>query len=72
MSDKLFHVLFAEDSNINMNMLIDRIQEELSMSYVWLLSNKLTSNLSKTHFMVFHRARHKTYNISILKSIEDL
>ena len=33
--------------------------------YVWLLANKLSLNLSKTHFMVFHRARHKQYKIHI-------
>ena len=68
--DKLFHVLFADDTNVflngkNMNMLIDTIQQELSRLYVWLLANKLSLNLSKTHFMVFHRARHKQYKIHI-------
>ena len=46
-------------------MLIDTIQQELSSLYVWLLANKLSLNLSKTHFMVFHRARHKQYKIHI-------
>ena len=69
-SDKLFHVLFADDTNVflngkNINMLIDTIQQELSRLYVWLLANKLSLNLSKTHFMVFHRARHNQYNIHI-------
>ena len=72
-SDQLFHVLFADDTNVslngkNMNMLIDTNQQELSRLYVWLLANKLSLNLSKTHFMVFHRARHK----SILNSIKYL
>ena len=70
MSDKLFHVLFADDTNVflngkNMNMLNDTIQQELSRLYVWLLANKLSLNLSKTPFMVFHRALHKQYNIYI-------
>ena len=30
-----------------------------------LLANKLSLNLSKTHFMIFHRARHKQYKIHI-------
>ena len=46
-------------------MLIGTIQQELSKLYVWLLANKLSLNLSKTHFMVFHRARHKQYKIHI-------
>ena len=48
-----------------MNMLIDTIQQELSGLYVWLLANKLSLNLFKTHFMVFHRTQHKQYNIHI-------
>ena len=60
-SDQLFHVLFADDTNVflngkHINMLIDTIQQELSKLYVWLLANKLSLNLSNTHFMVFHRA----------------
>ena len=67
-SDKLFHVLFSDDTNVfsngkNNNMLINTIQQELSKVYVWLLANKLSLSLSKTHFMVFHRARHKQYKI---------
>ena len=46
-------------------MIIDTIQQELSKLYVWLLANKLSLNLSKTHFMVFQRARHKQYKIHI-------
>ena len=70
MLDKLFHVLFADGNYVffngkNINMLIDTIQQELSRLYVWLLANKLSLNLSKTHFMVLHRARHKQYQIYI-------
>ena len=60
-SDILFHVLLADDTNVflndkNMNMLIDTIQQELSRLYVLLLANKFSLNLSKTNFMVLHRA----------------
>ena len=41
------------------------MQLELSKLYNWLLANKLTLNISKTHFIVFHRAKHKNYNINI-------
>ena len=41
------------------------MQLELSKLYNWLLANKLTLNISKTHFMVVHRAKHKNYIISI-------
>ena len=41
------------------------MQLKLSHLYNWLLANKLRLNISKTHFMVFHRAKHKNYKINI-------
>ena len=72
-SDKLLYVLFADDTNVflgskDMNTLIDTIQLELKKLYDWLLANKLTLNIAKTHFMIFHRARQKqVINIKINK-----
>ena len=64
MSDKLFYEFTADDTNVflngkNINTLVATVQHELSKLYIWLLANKLTLNVSKSHFMVFHRARHK-------------
>ena len=69
-SEKLFYVLFADDTNIflngkDINKLVEIIQSELFKLCNWLHMNKLTLNLPKTHFMVFHRAKHKLNNISI-------
>ena len=47
------------------NKLVEIIQSELFKLCNWLQMNKLTLNLPKTHFMVFHRAKHKLNNISI-------
>ena len=60
----------TDDTNVflngkHMNMFVDTIQQELSRLYICLLANNLSLNLSKTHFMVFHRARHKQYKIHI-------
>ena len=68
-SDILFNVLFADDTNVfingkDNNTLIDTLQIELSNSNKWLLANKLTLNISKTHFMLFHIAKHKNYKIN--------
>ena len=41
------------------------MQLELKKLYNWLLANKLTLNIYKTHFMVFNRAKHKNYKINI-------
>ena len=69
-SDKLFYVLFADDTNVFLNgkyinTLVATVQHELSKLYIWLLENKLTLNVSKSHFMVFHRARHKKEKVHI-------
>ena len=67
MSDKLLYVFFADDTNVflsgkDMNIIIDTIQLELTKLYDWLLANKLPLNIAKTHFMIFPRAREKTYD----------
>ena len=49
----------------DINKLVEIIQSELFKLCNWLQMNKLTLNLPKTHFMVFHRAKHKLNNISI-------
>ena len=44
------------------------MQMDLSNLYKWLFVNKLTVNISKPHFMVFHKAKHKNkINIEIIK-----
>ena len=43
--------------------LINTLHVELSKLYTWLLANKLTLNISKTYFMLFHRVKHKKYKI---------
>ena len=48
-----------------MNTLIDTIHLELNKFYDWLLANKLSLNMAKTHFMIFHRARQKYHMINI-------
>ena len=63
-------VLFADDTNVflsgkDMNPLIDTLQLEFKKLYDWLLANKLTLNIAKTHFMIFHRARKKQHMINI-------
>ena len=41
------------------------MQQELLKLYKWLLCNKLTLNISKTHDIIFHRAKHKIFEINI-------
>ena len=63
-SKELFSLLFADDSNMfvtgkNCNELIDIMNREMVKVVHWLNSNKLSLNLTKTHFIIFKRARTK-------------
>ena len=50
-SSKLYYVLFADDTNVFIS--VNNLRK-LDKLYAWLQSNKLTLNLLKTHYMVFH------------------
>ena len=41
-------------------MVISILNEELNKINIWLKANKLTLNLDKSHYMVFHRGKRKT------------
>ena len=66
-------ILFADDTNIfakhkTSEQVVDIVNSELNSLSKWLASNKLTLNITKTHFMIFHRAklkRHQKNNITI-------
>ena len=59
-SQHLKFVLFADDSNLyashdDLPSLIALVNRELELVRQWVVANKLTLNLKKTHYMVFHR-----------------
>ena len=63
-SEKLFTILFADDTTIliegtQVNSMITSLNAELAKLTEWLKANKLSINVSKTHYMVFHRSRPK-------------
>ena len=67
MSDKLFPLLYADDTNVflngkNLNKMIETMNSELEKIVVWLKINKLKLNVKKTHYMVFSSGR-KSYHI---------
>ena len=58
-SDKLFTLLFADDTNTflsgkDINALIRTMNEELSKLVGWMYANKLSLNIAKTHFLIFN------------------
>ena len=56
-------IVFIEGDNIDSTMKI--LNSELTKIATWLTGNKLTSNVSKSYFMISHRARIKTKSIKI-------
>ena len=72
-SKKLYSILFADDTSVflegnNLNSLSTIINEELNKLSIWLASNKLTLNIEKSHYVIFHRARLKQSNNNITLS----
>ena len=60
----LFLILFADDTSVyieaeNESTVISILNEELNKIGIWLKANKLTLNLDKSHYMVFHRGKRK-------------
>ena len=61
-SEKLFSLFFADDSNLfitgrNPNGLISELNTEIKLVTEWLTINKLSLNVDKTHYMLFRTKR---------------
>ena len=75
-SPKLFAVLFADDSNFfctdsNLPKLFETVNQELISIVDWLNANRMSLNVEKTNFMIFHpkgKKIHYKENIKILGS----
>ena len=68
-SDLLYTILYADDTSILLNdnfVLMDIINNELQKMYnIWLRANKLTLNIDKTYYIMFHRARIKNKDFAL-------
>ena len=63
-SNEIFSILFADDTTVliednNLDVIITSLNSKFDRIITWLISNKLSLNVTKTHYMVFHRARRK-------------
>ena len=71
-SKKLKFYLFADDTNIyyesdNLKSLERTINKELEKLHDWLCLNRLSLNISKTNFVIFHAInKPKTYSMTLL------
>ena len=70
-SDRLFSILFADDTSVfvegqSIDEAVNIMNSEFKKISTWLSANKLTMNVAKCHFMVFHRSRIKINNQNIL------
>ena len=78
-SDSLKFYLFADDTNIyyesdNLNRLEKTMNKELEKLHEWLCLNRLSLNISKTNFVVFHakgKPKHSVVTILINKQAID-
>ena len=83
-SEFLYTILYADDTCVLLNgkdyiNLVNFLNSELDKLSTWLCANKLSLNVQKTFFMVFHRAKMKivthidvTMNNSCLKKTDSL
>ena len=67
-SDLLFSIIVADDTSVFIEgtqheETINLLNNELEKVNIWLKSNKLTINIKKTHYMMFHRTRIQYKNI---------
>ena len=63
-SEVLFTILFADDTTVtiqgdNESVLINTLNIELEKLNIWLQANKLSINVFKSHYMIFHRRQRK-------------
>ena len=70
-SENLFSILCADDTTVliegtNINTMIATLNCELAKLKDWLNANKLSINVSKSYYIVFHRSRRKINNGNIL------
>ena len=66
-SKYLYNILYADDTSIllsgrDLQKLVREMNRELELISEWFKANKLTLNIDKTYYMVFHRGRKKFKN----------
>ena len=75
-SDVLFFLMYADDTNMfisgdDLAVLNETINTELPKIHTWFNANKLSLNVQKTNYMLFHSNRRKVNSNSLSISIND-
>ena len=75
MSVILFPIVFADDTSVfiegeSLHDIMHLLNIELETITIWLAANKLTINVVKSQYMVFHRARLKMKLITQARNIQ--
>ena len=70
-SKHLFPILYADDTNLfisgkNIDNLIQTVNHEIEKVFDWLSVNKLSLNIQKTHYMIFHSRKNIKINFDVL------
>ena len=70
-SKHLFPILYADDTNFfisgkNIDNLIQTANHEIEKVFDWLNVNKLSLNIQKTHYMIFHSRKNIKVNFDVL------
>ena len=71
-SDFLYSILYADDTCVLLNgknylNLVKLLNSELDKLSIWLNANKLSLNVKKSYYMVFHRAKLKLDKRAVIK-----
>ena len=71
-SEYCYSVLFADDTDVfisgeNINVLCNKLNEELECIHEWLCCNKLSLNVSKTYYMIFTPRNKTVHDIDVKK-----
>ena len=62
--DEMFYLIFIDDTNIfikgtDLKDLNNTVNEELKKLYIWFCANRLSLNVKKTNYIVFHSKQKK-------------
>ena len=76
-SSLLFSILFADDTGVFIEgecytVIINILNKELNSICIWLKSNKLTLNVKKSHYMIYHKTRMKKITRDVIIENENI